>query len=414
MTKIVTRTLDCGMPLLVEQIDGVASAAFAWLLPAGASTDPEPRIGMSTLWAELLMRGAGKFDSRAHADAIDRLGASRSTEVGTYYLRVNATMLGSRLLDTLPLVVDMVRAPRMEPDALDAARDLALQSLESLKDDPQERAFLGVRARHHPKPINRSSLGTAEGLNACTRDELVELWKTRATPGGSIFAAAGAIDADALAKALNSLLKGWTGTNAPLPYGQRPPRGYAHETDQSNQVQIVLKHDAPPEGHPDARLEKMVINVLSGGMSGRLFTEVREKRGLCYSVSAGYRAERDFGAVTAYVGTTPERAQESLDVLAQELQRLHSKDGAITPDEFQRAVIGSKSRLVFSGESTAARAAALAADQHRIGRPRSLGELAEEIDRVTLDQVNNYLTRRSFGTPTIQTLGPAALTAPKF
>ena len=157
-----------------------------------------------------------------------------------------------------------------------------------------------------------------------------------------------------------------------------------------------------------------MINVLSGGMSGRLFTEVREKRGLCYSVSAGYRAERDFGAVTAYVGTTPERAQESLDVLTQELQRIHTPAGAITQEEFQRAVIGSKSRLIFSGESTGARAAALAADQHRVGRPRSLGELAEEIDRVTLDQVNNYLTRRSLGTPTIQTLGPAELTAPKF
>jgi predicted Zn-dependent peptidase len=414
MSTIVTRTLECGMPLLVERIDGVASAAICWLLPAGAASDPDDRIGMSTLWAELLMRGAGNLDSRGHADAMDHLGATRSADVGTYYLRLTSTMLGRRVLDALPLIVDMVRAPRMEPDAVDAARDLALQSLESLKDDPQERAFIRVRARHHPTPVNRSSLGTVEGLTACTRDELTELWKTRATPGRSIFAAAGAVDPDALAGALNRLLKGWTGTTPPIRTGPRPPRGYAHETDQSNQVQIVLKHDAPPENHPDARLEKLVINVLSGGMSGRLFTEVREKRGLCYSVSAGYRAERDFGAVTAYVGTTPERAQESLDVLTQELQRIHTPAGAITQEELQRAVIGSKSRLIFSGESTGARAAALAADQHRIGRPRSLGELAEEIDRVTLDQVNNYLTRRSFGTPTIQTLGPSELTAPKF
>ncbi len=413
MSTIVTRTLDCGMPLLVERIEGVSSAAITWLLPAGAATDPDDRVGMSTLWAELIMRGAGALDSRAHADAMDRLGASRSADVGTYYLRLSSTMLGTRLLDTLPLVVDMVRSPRMEPDAVDAARDLALQSLESLKDDPQERAFIAVRSRHHPKPINRSSHGSAEGLTACTRDELVQLWKTRATPGRAIFAAAGAVDPDALARELNRLLKGWSGSTPAITLGPKPPRGYAHETDQSNQVQIVLKHDAPTEGHADARLEKMVVNVLSGGMSGRLFTEVREKRGLCYSVSAGYRAERDFGAVTAYVGTTPERAQESLDVLNQELQKLHSPAGAITPDEFQRAVIGSKSRLVFSGESTGARAAALAADQHRLGRARSLRELAEEIDRVTLDQLNSYLTRRSMGVVTIQTLGPSTLTPPK-
>lgn len=412
MGKIVSHVLDCGMPLVVEQIDGVASAALCWLVPAGTARDPDARIGMSTLWAELLMRGAGNLDSRAHADAVDRLGAAKSADASTYYMRITATMLGSRLSDTLPLLVDMVRAPRMEPDAVEAARDLALQSLESLKDDPQERALIGVRMRHHPSPLNRSGLGTVEGLTACSRDELMSMWKTLATPGGAIFAAAGAVDAAALGISLDRLLKGWAGKSSSITYGNSPPRGYEHEVDPSSQVQIVLKHDAPPEGHADSRLEKMVVSVLSGGMSGRLFSEVREKRGLCYAVSAGYRPERDYGAVTAYVGTTPERAQESLDVLVQELRKLGTPEGAITPDEFQRSVIGAKSRLIFSGESTGARAAALAADMHRVGRPRSLGELAEEIDRVTLDQLNNYLTRRSMGKVTIQTLGPTALTPP--
>jgi predicted Zn-dependent peptidase len=145
-------------------------------------------------------------------------------------------------------------------------------------------------------------------------------------------------------------------------------------------------------------------------MSGRLFTEVREKRGLCYSVSAGYSSGREFGSVTGYVGTTPERAQESLSVLLAEMDRINRS--GIEESELRRAVIGMKSRLVFSGESTGARAAALASDQHRLGRPRSLAELADEIDRVTLEQVNNYLRSRTMGRVTIQTLGPVALVDP--
>jgi predicted Zn-dependent peptidase len=171
-------------------------------------------------------------------------------------------------------------------------------------------------------------------------------------------------------------------------------------------------HEAPPESSPDAALERVLLAVLSGSMSGRLFTEVREKRGLCYSVHARYAGERDYGTVAADAGTTPERAAESIDVLLDELRRVHTPAGAVTPEEFRRAVTGLKSRLVISGESSNARAAALASDIHRLGRPRSLEQHAAEIDAVTLDALNAYLRRRSMGRVTVHSLGAARL-APK-
>jgi len=147
-------------------------------------------------------------------------------------------------------------------------------------------------------------------------------------------------------------------------------------------------------------------------MSGRLFTEVREKRALCYSVAAGYTTEKDIGTLSAYVGTTPERAQQSLDVLWSELQRLATPEGRATPEELHRAAVGMKSRLIFSGESTTARAGALTGDYIRLGRARPLSELIEQIQLLNLDELNAYLARRKPGHPTIQTLGPAALTPP--
>lgn len=414
MASIVTRVLECGMPLIVESMSGVRSLGVTWLLPAGSATDPDERQGMSTMWEELLMRGAGALDSRAQADAMDRLGIGRSSDTTTQHMRVGFTLLGSRLIEGLGLMTDMVLRPRMEEDAVEATRDLALQSLEALKDDPHERAALKARELHNPSPLNRSGLGTREGLEAITRQELVDGWARRARPVGSILAVAGDVEsaggADKIARELDRLFKGWSGAAERVAAGEAPRKGaYEHVSDPSAQVQIVLLHDGPAETSADAKLERVVATVLSGGMASRLFTEVREKRGLCYSVSASYATDRDYGRVMGYVGTTPERAQESLEVMLAELERINTPEGKITQEEFERAMIGMKANLIFSGESTGARAAALAGDQYRLGRARGLDEIVADYERVKLSDVNGYLARRKLGKMTIVTLGAKGL-----
>jgi len=410
MDRIVTRTLSCGMALLVERMSGVKSVGLAWNVPAGSAHDPADRVGISAMWAELLLRGAGELDSRAHADALDKLGVSRGTHVETFALGVSATLLGSRLADALPLIVDMVRRPRMDERQIEPVRDLCLQAIESLKDDPQERVQVMLKERHAPAPINRSSLGTVEGISAVKADELRELWEARAKPGGSVMALAGDVDADAAAKQLERLLAGWSGAGERLTWDEgTAPRGYVHETDQTNQVHIAVAHDGPAEKDEGSWPERVATAVLSGGMSGRLFTEVREKRGLCYSVYASYGTDATFGRTVAYVGTTPERAQESLDVLMGEIMRLRTEEGRVTPEEFQRAVVGMKSKLVTSGESSGARAAALVRDYHRLGRGRSLEEMTARIDALKVEDVNRHLRGSSLGRMTIATIGPQAL-----
>jgi len=410
MTRIQSVRLDCKATLIVEHMPGVKSAAVAFLVPAGHAHDEKKKLGRAAITSEMLMRGSGNRDSRAFADACDAIGMGRGINAGTFYMKASATLIADRLAEGLPLLADLVLKPRFDPDALEPSRDLSLQSLASLLDEPQQRAVLAARSRHYPDPINRSGLGTAEGLAALAIDDIRSGWADHARPEGSIIAVAGAVEFERVRDQLNQLLAGWAG-KAPEPViGTTAPRGYAHEADDSNQVQIVCVHDAPPASHDTHMLENAAVSILSGGMSGRLFTEVREKRGLCYSVSASYRADRDFGAVTGYVGTTPERAQESLDVLVAEFERLRR---GVSEDEFARSLIGLKSRVVFSGESTSARAGALASDQHKLGRPRSLDEIAASLDAVTLPGLNAYLSDRSLGKMTIQTLGPDTLSPPQ-
>jgi predicted Zn-dependent peptidase len=221
---------------------------------------------------------------------------------------------------------------------------------------------------------------------------------------------AGAVDADELARTLDGLLKGWHGTVADVATLGPPVGGDVHEEDESNQTHIAIGLHAPSEREPESLLCRLATNILGGETSSRLFTEVRERRSLCYSVNAGYAGGRDRGMVAVYAGSTPERAQETLDTIRGELEKF---ERGVGEGEFRRAIIGMKSRLVMQGESTAARAAALGSDWYRLGRCRSLGELSAEVEAVTLDGLNAWIAE-SMGkswrtTRTLCTVGKSAL-----
>ncbi len=408
MSSIKFFSLSNGLHVAIEPMSDVRSAGVSLLLPAGSALEPDDLQGLGAMWSELLLRGAGDLDSKEQADAFDALGISRSVDARTLFVSITMRAMGSRLDGGLELLAAMVRQPRFDAGSIEPTRELALQSLASLADDPRERCALKAREHHLREPINRSGYGSEQTLRAISREDVAGWWERLARPDGSILAIAGDVDPDAISRRLESLFADWSGSAGEVVIDPQGVRGNHHEEDQSNQVQIDVLHDAPADAHEDSVLEATVQSVLSGGMSGRLFTEVREKRGLCYSVHSGYSPSKEFGTVSAYVGTTPERAQESLDVLLAEMARINEKRD-VTEEEFARAIVGMKSRVVFSGESTGARASSIAGDIHRRGQPRTLAEIAEQIDGVTLERVVEYLGRREAGRLTIQTLGPAGL-----
>lgn len=409
---IEIRELACGAVLLVEPMAGVKSCAMSWTLPAGAAAEPDDKLGISGIAAEMAQRGAGGRSSREHADALDAAGVGRSLDAGVRTSRLSATLVGQDLARAIPLLADAVVRPNMDEASFAPAKSLALQELDALTDDPQEWAGVEAMARHLPPPLNRSTYGTREGLEACTHADAVAFIKNGYVPHGSIIALAGDVDPVLAKETLDRALDGWTGKAAePMAQGTAE-RGQHHVDDDGAQVQIMVVRDAPRDGTPEAACERLATAVLSGGMSGRLFTEVREKRGLCYAVHAGYTPERESGWISAYVGTTPERAAESLEVLRAELDRMATEAGAPTQEELERARVGLKSRIVFGGESTAARAGALANDYRKLARCRTLEERVAEIDAVTLDALRAHLASFDRGTPTVLTLGQSLATQP--
>ena len=409
MNQIHQHQLNNGLWLVAEPIAGAQSLAMSFLTPAGVAHEPARQQGVATLATEMICRGAGGLDAKAHSDALDQLGVQRGTNVDTTHLSLAATMIGSNLAKALPLLTDMVRRPELSEASFGPSRDLALQSLDALEDEPQQKVFYELRKLHFPQPFGRSSLGVREHLESITAQDVREYWRQRFVPGGAVLAFAGRFDWPRLRGQVEDLLGEWTGDQPEATSAATADRGYKHLTAQTTQVHIGLAYDALPEPDERSILQKAAAAVLSGGMSGRLFTQVREKRGLCYSVFAAYAGQKRYGVMLGYCGTTAPRAQETLDVLTAELKRMTQ---GVEVDEFQRAVVGMKSRLVMQGESTGARVSAIAGDQYLYGHPRTLDEAAAQVEALTLERLNQFVREHPPGEMTLVTIGPQALTVP--
>jgi len=406
---IQTRTLSSGVQLVVEPSGAVQSCGLSWLAPGGSASDPTGAAGEgeSALLAEFMLRGAGQWESRAHSDALDALGVDRRTAASTHHLVLNATLLSDHLLEALSLLAPIVTAPRLDASHLDAVKRLALQSLAGLQDEPQHLAMVRLSERFFPAPFNRSGYGHADGIRQASIEGLRTAWRKRVTPVGSILAIAGRVPIDPIVAVLEPLLAEWRGSAAPSVESAPALGGSVHVPQPTAQTHIVLGLWAPQESAPEALLHRMAVRIFGGETSSRLFTEVREKRGLCYSVGAGTSLGRDRGITSIYAGSTPDRAETTLSQIRAEITRF--ADG-VTQNEFDRAVVAFKSRLVMQGESTSARAAALASDVHRVGRGRSLEELARDVDAISLEALDQYvkgtLASRWSAAPTLVTIGP--------
>ena len=404
---LFSHTLPNGLTLLAERMDHVRSATMFLHVPSGYSYDPAGQLGMSSLMCEMLVRGAGNRDSKQLALDLDNLGADRGEAVGPFNLVLSAGTLGRNLPAVLDIYADIVRRPHLPADELEPCQDLALQDIQGLEDSPQEKVVLELKHRYYPSPLNRDKYGTADGVKAVTPADLTAHHARQFRPGGAILSVAGNIDWPRLKEQVERLFGDWTGTARPTdePEADHVPTSIHIEKD-TQQTQIALAVPSAPFTDPDYYSALGAIGVLSGGMSARLFTEVREKRGLCYSVYASHDGVKDRGSLVCYAGTRSEKAQQTLDVTVAELRRL--RDG-VSDEEVDRVRAGLKSSQVMQQESTTARASSMARDWFYLNRVRTFGEIESAIGRLTPDGILAYLERFPIQTPTVVTLGPEPL-----
>ncbi len=399
-----------GLVLIGETMPGVQSAAFTLLLPAGAAYEPANRAGAASMLSEWMLRGAGDRDSRALLTALDDLGISHSEGAQTLHASVSAATVGQNLVPGLEIFADVLRRPRLDDAEVEPIRALGLQSLQSLEDDPGSKVIYELRKRHFPDPWGRPSPGTPEGILAVTPQDLRDHFEAHFRPDGAILGVAGALEWSVVLETVERLFGDWESRPEPEivegPVG--PKRG--HIAQETQQTQIALAYPTVTVDDPDYYLARAATAILGGYSSARLFTEVREKRGLCYSVQASYEAQRERAAVICYAGTAPERAQQTLDVTLAEIQRL--ADSGVDAEELETMKAGLKSSLIMQQESSMSRSSSLASDWYHLGRVRSLDEVSEALDALTPEAINAFTARQDLKDLTILTLGPSPLELP--
>jgi predicted Zn-dependent peptidase len=404
--EVHQHTFANGLTLLAERMEHVRSAALNFLVPAGCTRDPVRHLGIASVLSDLITRGAGSRSSREVTEALDNLGLDRDESVGGIHMRFWGATLARNLLPALEIYADILRRPHLPADEVEPVKALALQDLQGLEDEPRQKVLIELRRRHYPAPLGHDRRGNRQGIESLNAEVIRGHYRRLFGPKGTILTVAGNIEWKPLRDQVERLFGDWRGgQEPPLKLGKQPAQR-AHLRKDTAQTQIAIAYPSVPIGHPDYYAALGAVNVLSGGMSARLFTEVREKRGLCYAVWATYTTFKDRASVLCYAGTTNERAQETLDVTLGELFRL--QDG-IAQDEVERVQAGLKSSLIMQEESTSARAGTLASDWYYLGRVRSLEEIQSAVDGLTPKKILAHLRRYPPRDFTIVTLGPKAL-----
>jgi len=406
---IHSHVYENGLVLVAEPMMSVESAAFTLLVPAGCCYDPADRSGLAALTAEMSLRGAGNRDGRAFIHDLENLGVDRSESVSAAHIGYGGAMLAENLLPALDIYVDLLRVPHLPAEHFDAGRLVVLQELRAIQDEPAQQVMIELRRRQYPDPFGRPSQGDERAIVAADIGEVRRHFKQHYRPNGAILGVAGRFDWEALRDAIGSRLGDWP-RHAVARVAEYPRRERrAHLPLESNQTQIGIGYASVPYRHPDYFLAWGAVGVLSGGMSSRLFTEVRERRGLCYSVYASLHTQRDRAAVLCYAGTSSDRAQQTLDVTLEELQRLAK---GIEPFELDRLRARIKSALVMQQESSAGRSGAIARDWYHLQKVRTLDEVERLIDDLSCDRINAYLAEHPPSDFTVVTLGPQPLDVP--
>jgi len=407
--RLDKHVLKNGMVILGEPMEAVGSAAFDFMLPAGASLLPEGCCGAGSVISDWIFRGAGERSSRQLGDALDGLGLHRSESVGSAHISIGVALEASNLTDALNLYADVILRPSLLDDEFEPARQLAMDGVRSLDDDPRQKVMIKLREQFYPYPLGRSAVGDIDELKSLTPERTRRIVKDNFNLSKTIFSVAGKYDFDALCGQLEKLFEDLKSAQEPLgevELGERAVK-YRHIHDDSAQVHIGLMTGTVRPTDENYYNARVAVSVLSGGMSARLFTEVREKRGLCYAIGARYHCLKDAAGVMCYAGTTPDKAQETLDVIVDQFNGLAM---GIGEEELDRAKVGLKSDLILQSESSSSRAGAIGSDYYLLGRVRSLDEIKDNIEQRSVDSVVGFLRNNKFGDFTVVTIGPKKVT----
>jgi predicted Zn-dependent peptidase len=387
-------TLESGVRIVTEAMPSVRSVALGFWIGTGSRYESDTEAGLSHLLEHLLFKGTAKYASLEIDQIFDGMGAELNAGTGKETTSVYARVIDEHLVDAFDVMAEMVFRPTLTD--IDSEREVILEEIAMYEDDPQEKVFdmLG-EAVFGEDPLGRAIIGRAAVISATPPDEIARFHHARYRGENVVIAAAGAIDHDALVALARDrcapLIRADGDGDGDAPDVPTPahhaavpaPRpGRRFERKDTEQYHVCLGGTGLSR-HDDRRFALRVLDTIFGGTSSsRLFQEVRERRGLAYSVYSFTSAYSDTGQVGLYVGTRAENLVQALTVVGAELQRFRAEPA--TAEELARAKENLKGRVVLAMESTGARMNRLGSEVLAESPLMALDEVVECIDAVTL------------------------------
>ena len=382
-----------GAQVVTEAMPDLRSVAVGFWVGSGAVDESAHELGASHFLEHLLFKGTGERSAADIANAVESVGgdmnAFTTQEYTAFYVRMPDEHLGL----ALDILADVVWHPAFRPDEVESERRVILEEIGMRDDTPDDVVHELANAALYPDhPLGRSVLGTRASIADMSRDTIAEYHHTHYVPGNVVVAAAGNLTHDEVVARV--------GERAPTGRGTRPacthrelaaPIGVTGERRETEQAHLVLSLRSVARDDPDRWALSVVNQLLGGGMSSRLFQEIRERRGLAYSVYSYRAAYQRTGSFSVYAGTAPDRISETRRVIRGELDRLLT-DG-VPESEMVAAKGHLKGSTTLALETSSSR-------MHRLGRSLltqgevpSVDAMVADVEAVTIDDLRRVVDR---------------------
>ena len=397
--------LPSGLTVVTETMDRVETVSFGAYVATGTRNEAAEENGVSHFLEHMAFKGTERRSAMAIAEAVENVGghinAYTAREQTAYYVK----LLKEDLALGIDIIGDILCHSSFDPEEVERERGVILQEIGQANDTPDDIVFDHFQETAYPgQAMGRPVLGTETIIKGLKRDTIAGYMRRHYGAGNAVIAAAGNLTHEQVLALVHAHFADLPAASPHVADTARYAGGEFRETRELDQVHVVLGFPSVAYGDPDYYPVLLLSTLLGGGMSSRLFQEVREKRGLVYSIYSFTAPFLDSGLFGIYAGTGEEEAEELVPVTLQELRRVQS---GVTADELRRARAQVKASLLMSLESTGSRCESLARQFQVFGRVVPLAETIAKLDRVTIADVERAAARLFHGRPTLAAMGPA-------
>jgi predicted Zn-dependent peptidase len=397
-------TLDNGLRVATDTMPAVESAAIGVWAAVGTRSEPRPVNGVAHMLEHMAFKGTARRTARDIAEQIEAVGghinAYTSRESTAYYARLLAVDVPL----AVDILADILQHSTFEREELERERAVVLQEIGQAEDTPDDIIFDHFQETAYPdQPMGRPVLGSVETVSAMSRDALMGYMREHYTGERLVLAAAGRVDHDRLVALAEKAFAATKRANGVAAEPARYQGGGFREARELEQVHVVLGFKGFGFRDPDYYAASVFSTLLGGGMSSRLFQEIREKRGLVYSIYSFSSSYSDTGLFGVYAGTGEKEVESLIPLVCDELRKVAEKP---THEEVDRARAQLRAGILMAQESTSARCEQLANQLLVWGRPLGRDEVMARVEAVREPDVARVAERLIAAPPTLAALGP--------